>query len=66
GYPLARPGTGSQEIPTAFGYGGVGGSYAYVDTATGVAFALTKNRLAADFAAAGQIDEIVTKVVAES
>jgi CubicO group peptidase (beta-lactamase class C family) len=64
GYPLARPGTGSQETPTAFGYGGVGGSYAYADTATGVAFALTKNRLAADFATAGQIDKLVTKAVA--
>jgi hypothetical protein len=46
--------------------GGVGGSYAYADTATGVTFALTKNRLTPDFGAAQQIDDIVTKAAAES
>ena len=45
--------------------GGVGGSFAYADTATGVAFALTKNRLTPDFGVAQQIDEIVTKAVAD-
>ena len=49
-----------------FGMGGVGGSYAYADTATGVAFALTKNRLTADFSAAERIAGIVTQAVAES
>jgi CubicO group peptidase (beta-lactamase class C family) len=52
--------------PTAFGYGGVGGSFAYADTSTRIAFALTKNRLNPDFAVAQQVDEIVTKVVADS
>jgi CubicO group peptidase (beta-lactamase class C family) len=66
GYSIGRLGTDPQETPSAFGWGGVGGSYAYADTATGVAFALTKNRLTPDFSAAEQVAEIVTKAVAES
>jgi CubicO group peptidase (beta-lactamase class C family) len=66
GYSIGRPGTDPQETPTVFGMGGVGGSYAYADTATGVAFALTKNRLTSDFDAVEQVAEIVTKAVAES
>ncbi len=38
-------------------------AYAYADTATGIAFALTKNKLASGFDAVEQIAEIVTKVV---
>jgi CubicO group peptidase (beta-lactamase class C family) len=66
GYSAGRLGTDPQETPTSFGYGGVGGSFAYADTATGVAFALTKNRLAPDFGVAEQVDEIVTKAVSGS
>jgi len=66
GYSVGRIGTASQETPTVFGMGGVGGSYAYADTATGVAFALTKNRLTADFGAAEQVAGIVAEAVAES
>ena len=66
GYSVGRLGSDAQETPTAFGFGGVGGSFAYADTATGVSFALTKNRLTADFGVAQQIDEIVTKAIAES
>ncbi len=47
-----------------FGMGGAGGSYAYADTATGVAFALTKNRLIADMSAAEQLAALVTEAVA--
>ena len=65
GYSVGRLGTDSQETPTVFGMGGVGGSYAYADTATGVAFAVTKNRLTADFGAAEQLAGIVTKAVAD-
>ena len=61
GYGVGRPGDDAQEAPTAFGMGGVGGSYAYADTATGIAFALTKNRLASDFSAAMQLVGIVTE-----
>jgi CubicO group peptidase (beta-lactamase class C family) len=65
GYALGHPGGNPEEPSTAFGMGGAGGSYAYADTATGVAFALTKNRLTSDFSAAGQVVGIVTKAVAE-
>lgn len=65
GYSIGGLGTGAQESPSVFGMGGVGGSYACADTATGVAFALTKNRLTADFGAAQQIGRIVAKAVAE-
>jgi CubicO group peptidase (beta-lactamase class C family) len=65
GYAIGRIGTDPQETKTAFGWGGVGGSFACADTATGVAFALTKNRLTPDFGVAQQIDEIVTKAVAD-
>ena len=63
GYTIGRPGADPQETPTVFGWGGAGGSYACADTATGVAFALTKNRLTADFTAAELVAGIVTKSV---
>src|SRR5215210_8668965 len=66
GYAVGGMGTIPQETPTVLGVGGVGGSYACADTATGVAWALTKNRLTADFGAAEQIGEIVTGAVGES
>ena len=61
GYAVGRIGTEAQQTPTAFGMGGVGGSYAYADTGTGIAFALTKNRLTMDFAAAEHVAGIVAK-----
>lgn len=64
GYGVGRPGAEAEQAPTAFGMGGVGGSHAYGDAATGIAFALTKNRLTADFSAAEQIAGIVTEVAA--
>lgn len=66
GYSIGRLGTESQETPTVFGYGGVGGSYAGADTATGTAFALTKNRLTPDFSASENLAAIVSKAVNES
>ena len=65
GYAVGRIGTEAQQTPTAFGMGGVGGSYAYADTETGIAFALTKNRLTMDFGAAEQVAGIVTRTVAD-
>jgi CubicO group peptidase (beta-lactamase class C family) len=65
GYAIGRIGTEAQETPTAFGMGGAGGSHAYADTATGVAFALTKNRLAPNFDTAEHVAGIVTKAVAD-
>jgi len=66
GYSIDLIGTEPQETPTVFGVGGVGGSYAYADTATGTTFALIKNRLALSFDTAQQVAGVVTKAVAES
>ena len=54
----------SIDRPTVFGVGGIGGSYAYADTATGTTFALTKNRLAPSFDTAEQVTGIVANAVA--
>jgi CubicO group peptidase (beta-lactamase class C family) len=55
GYAVGFPGSTPEEAGTAFGIGGAGGSFAYGDSATGVAFAMTKNRLTQDFDAVTQI-----------
>ena len=65
GYSINRPGAAPDEPVTTFGWGGVGGSYAYADPATGIAFALTKNRLTPDFSAAEQLAGIVMQAVAD-
>ncbi len=59
GYAIGGVGSG-QVSDSVFGVGGAGGSFAYGDTTTGIAFALTKNRLTADFNAVGQISRLVT------
>jgi CubicO group peptidase (beta-lactamase class C family) len=64
GYAIGRPGADPLGTSTVFGMAGVGGSWAYADAATGTAFALTKNRLTAEFDAVNQVAEIVTKAVA--
>ncbi len=61
GYAIGRIGTEARETPSVFGWGGVGGSYACADTATGTTFALTKNRLTPDFGAAERVAGIVTR-----
>lgn len=66
GYSIGRIGADQQDTPTVFGMGGAGGSNAYADTATGISFALTKNRLTPDFGAAEQVAGIVTKAVTDS
>jgi CubicO group peptidase (beta-lactamase class C family) len=63
GYSVGEAMSGAQETPTEFGVGGVGGSNAYADTATGVAFALTKNRLAPSFDTAERVGEMVKQAV---
>src|SRR2546425_1534030 len=55
GYSIGVPGASPDKPQTAFGVGGVGGSFAFGDAATGVACAVTKNRLTQDFNAAVQI-----------
>jgi CubicO group peptidase (beta-lactamase class C family) len=73
GYAIGRPATGPAESlspaddASVFGWSGVGGSHASADTATGVTFALTKNRFtSADFSAAAQIAGIVTQALGGS
>jgi len=51
--------TTPEESPTQFGVGGVGGSFAFGDSRTGIACAITKNRLQQDFSAAAQICRLV-------
>jgi CubicO group peptidase (beta-lactamase class C family) len=63
GYAIGLPGSTAQDTPTAFGLGGVGGSFGYGDTATGLAFALTKNRLTLDFSLATQVIGVVTEAI---
>jgi CubicO group peptidase (beta-lactamase class C family) len=66
GYSVGRLGADPQESQSVFGVGGVGGSFACADTATGVAFALTKNRLTPGFEAAQELGEVVTKALTEA
>ncbi|MEV1239040.1 serine hydrolase domain-containing protein [Nonomuraea sp. NPDC050022] len=59
GFSIGLPGV-EEPVMSAFGMGGAGGSFAYGDTAGGLAFAVTKNRLTADFSAATQLIQIVS------
>ena len=63
GYAIGAIGSTPADTPSVFGMAGAGGSYAGADTATGVAFAVTKNRLTMDFSAASRITGIVTQSV---
>src|SRR3712207_1605217 len=65
GYVIGQFLSNAHETQHIFGVGGVGGSHAYADRATGTTFALTKNRLAPSFDTAEQVAGIVTKAVAE-
>ena len=66
GYAIGQFMSNAHETQHVFGVGGIGGSHAYADTRTGTTFALTKNRLAADFATAERVAGIVTQAVAQS
>ena len=59
GYPLGRIGASADETPTAFGWPGGGGSYAYADPAKGISFAVTKNRLRPGFTTAQRLSDLV-------
>jgi CubicO group peptidase (beta-lactamase class C family) len=61
GYSIGRFGSTVEESSTCFGIGGAGGSGAYADKATGIAFAMTKNRLTPDFDAATRLIRIVVE-----
>jgi CubicO group peptidase (beta-lactamase class C family) len=59
GFPIGRLGAPAEENSVAFGWPGGGGSYAYADPARGVAFALTKTRLAPNFDTALSVTTIL-------
>jgi len=59
GYGLGGPDPTDQSARTEFGYGGVGGSFACGDTASGTAWAVTKNRVSNDFATATQLGQLI-------
>jgi CubicO group peptidase (beta-lactamase class C family) len=65
GYAIGGLGSGSEGSTSVFGVGGAGGSFACGDTATGIAFAVTKNRLTSDFSAATQLNQMVTDALRE-
>ena len=60
GFAKAGPGTEPGESTTWFGWGGVDGTYAGADSATGTTLAIGKNRLSLDFTTAAQIGKVVT------
>jgi CubicO group peptidase (beta-lactamase class C family) len=66
GYSIGQFMSNAHETQHVFGVGGIGGSHAYADTATGTTFALTKNRLTPSFDTAEQVAGIVTQAVADS
>ena len=59
GYGIGGPHPAAK-APTTFGYGGVGGSFACGDTATGIAWAVTKNRVSNDFTTATRLGDLIT------
>ena len=63
GYSVGRP--GAMDSSSVFGIGGVGGGFAFGDTASGIAFGLTKNRLTQDFNAAAELSQLVTDALRE-
>jgi hypothetical protein len=65
GYAVGLPGSAAQDGPAVFGIGGAGGSYACGDAASGVAFALTKNRLTNDFTAATKVSQLVYSALSD-
>ncbi|MEU0989266.1 serine hydrolase domain-containing protein [Streptomyces sp. NPDC005953] len=58
GYSIGLP-QGAASSPSVFAMGGAGGTFAYGDTATGVSFAFTKNRLTQDFSTAEALAALV-------
>ena len=66
GYSIRQFLSNASETRHVFGVGGVGGSHAYANTATGTTCALTKNRLTPGFDTPEQVARIVTKAVTDS
>jgi CubicO group peptidase (beta-lactamase class C family) len=66
GYVIGQFMSNAHETQHVVGVGGIGGSHAYADTATGTTFALTKNWLTPSFETAEQVAGIVANAVADS
>jgi CubicO group peptidase (beta-lactamase class C family) len=66
GYGIGGPDIQDRSATTTFGYGGVGGSFACGDTATGTAWAVTKNRVGNDFATSTRIGRLITGAAGRS
>ena len=62
GYSIGGLGP-AQDSKATFGVGGVGGGFACGDTASGIAFAVTKNRISQDFNTATELSQIVKKAL---
>jgi len=62
GYSIGGLGL-AQDSKTTFGVGGVGGGFACGDTASRIAFAVTKNRISQDFNTATELSQIVKKAL---
>jgi CubicO group peptidase (beta-lactamase class C family) len=60
GYGIGGPSGNPEDNPTVFGLGGVGGSFACGDTATGTAWAVTKNRVSSDFSTSIRLAQLIT------
>jgi CubicO group peptidase (beta-lactamase class C family) len=60
GYGIGGPSGDAQGSPTVFGLGGVGGSFGCGDTATGLAWAVTKNRISNDFSTSTRLGQLIT------
>jgi CubicO group peptidase (beta-lactamase class C family) len=65
GYSVGVVGLEPKDPPTAFGVGGVGGSFAGFDTAKGITFGIMKNRLQQDFNAATEIAGLIFDSIAK-
>src|SRR5829696_7161069 len=59
GYGIGGPDPGAEDGQTIFGVGGVGGGFARGDTASGVAWAVAKNRVS-DFATATRLSRLIS------
>ena len=64
GFSIEQSPADAHETQHIFGVGGVGGSIANANARTGTTFALTKNRLGTDFAAANRVAAIVAQALA--
>jgi CubicO group peptidase (beta-lactamase class C family) len=65
GSSLGLLGQDPNEVPTAIGIGGAGGSWACGDPTTGISFAITKNLLSMDFSTATDLSKLITDSASE-